>query len=70
MPASMLRTFGAVGAESGKDGSVYVGLGGETGMRSDGKGGEVDAGGLLMRGAWNSGVYGELNDVYEEGRKL
>lgn len=71
MPTSMLRTFGAVGAEgSGKDGSVYVGLGGATGLRDDGKGGEVDAGGLLMRGAWNSGLYGELDDIYEEGRKL
>ena len=39
-------------------------------MRDDGKGGEVDAGGLLMRGAWNSGLYGELDDLYEEGRKL
>lgn len=71
MPTSMLRTFGAVGAEgTGKDGSVYVGLGGETGMRDDGKGGEVDAGGLLMRGAWNSGLYGELEGVYEEGRMM
>ena len=71
MPTSMLRTFGAVGAEdTGKDGSVYVGLGGETGMRDDGKGGEVEGGGLLMRGAWNSGLYGELEKVYEEGRKL
>lgn len=70
MPASMLRTFGAVGAESGKDGSVYVGLGGDCGMRGDGTGGEVDAGGLLMRGAWNSGLYGELDAIYEEGRRL
>jgi nicotinamidase-related amidase len=70
MPASMLRTFGAVGDEGGKDGSVYVGLGGDCGKRVDGKGGSVDAGGLLMRGAWNSGLYGELDDVYEEGRKL
>ena len=71
MPTSMLRTFGAVGAEgSGKDGSVYVGLGREAGMRDDGKGGKVDAGGLLMRGAWNSGLYGELEGVYEEGKKL
>jgi nicotinamidase-related amidase len=71
MPTSMLRTFGAVGAEgSGKDGSVYVGLGGQTGMRDDGKGGKVDAGGLLMRGAWNSGLYGELEEVHEEGRLL
>jgi nicotinamidase-related amidase len=30
----------------------------------------VEAGGLLMRGAWNSGLYGELNDVYEEGKRL
>ena len=71
MPTSMLRTFGAVGAEgSGKDGSVYVGLGGKTGARDDGKGGEVEGGGLLMRGAWNSGLYGELEGVYEEGRRL
>lgn len=70
MPPSMLRTFGAVGAGSGKDGSVYVGLGGDCGMRENGKGEEVDAGGLLMRGAWNSGLYGELNDVYGEGRRL
>ena len=70
MPASMLRTFGAVGAESGKDGSVYVGLGGNCGVREDGKGRKVEAGGLLMRDAWNSGLYGELNDVYGEGKKL
>lgn len=70
MPPSMLRTFGAV-KEEGKDGGVYVGLGGECGMRELGGGkGQVDAGGLLMRGAWNSGLWGELDGVYEEGRKL
>jgi nicotinamidase-related amidase len=70
MPASMLRTFGAVGKEDGKDGSVYVGLGGDCGARDDERGGEVEAGGLLMRGAWNSGLYGPLDGVYQEGRKL
>lgn len=70
MPSSMLRTFGAVGAESGKDGSVYVGLGGSCGMRKDEGGREIDAGRLLMRDDWNSGLYGKLNDVYEEGKEL
>ena len=74
MPPAMLRTFGAVGGEkAGKDGSVYVGLGGECGVREDvfeGQGREVQAGRLLMRDQWNSGLYGPLVGVWEEGRKL
>ena len=76
MPPAMLRTFGAVGAGKigeGKDGSVYVGLGGDCGMREDvfeGEGREVQPGKLLMRDQWNSGLYGPLVGVYDEGKKL
>lgn len=69
MPSSILRTFGAVRGEGGKDGSVYVGLGEETGERGE-HGNTVDGGQLLMRETWNAGLYGPLQKIYEEGRKL
>jgi len=76
MPPAMLRAFGAgsgSGGEGGKDGDVYVGLGGETGLREDVFGGKremVEAGRLLMRDQWNSGLYGPLAQIYEEGKEL
>lgn len=76
MPPAMLRAFGAGSAGTsggGKDGDVYVGLGGETGLREDvyeGQGRSVEGGKLLMRDQWNSGLYGPLVGVYEEGKGL
>lgn len=57
--------------EGGKDARVYKGLGSWCGILHDPvKGGEVDAGRLLMRDQWNAGLYGPLDELYEEGRRL
>ena len=34
------------------------------------KGGEVDAGRLLMRDQWNSALYGPLDELCQEGKRL
>ena len=62
---------GHVTLEDGKKGRKYKGLGSECGMVDDPETGkEIDAGGLLMRDAWNSGLMTPLDKMYEEGAKL
>lgn len=62
---------GHVVLEDGTAGRKYKGLGTECGIVEDPKSGkEIDAGRLLMRGAWNSGLYPPLDKLYEEGAKL
>lgn len=62
---------GKVVVADGKDPRVYRGMGSECGILDDPvSGSKVDAGRLLMRGSWNADLYGPLNEMYEEGRKL
>lgn len=57
--------------EDGKKGRKYKGLGSECGTVEDPETGrEIDAGRLLMRDAWNSGLYPPLDSMFEEGKKL
>lgn len=57
--------------EDGKAGKKYSGLGRECGLVPDPEsGGDVDAGRLLMRGQWNSELFGPLGKMFEEGKKL
>ncbi|KAK5118362.1 hypothetical protein LTR62_002876 [Meristemomyces frigidus] len=53
------------------EGRYYKGLGSECGLvRDPATGQEIDAGRLLVRGAWNSALYPPLDKMYEEGRLL
>ncbi|KAK3067314.1 hypothetical protein LTR53_015896 [Teratosphaeriaceae sp. CCFEE 6253] len=62
---------GHVVLEDGKKGRKYKGLGSACGMVEDPETGkETDAGGLLMRDAWNSALMAPLDKLYEEGAKL
>lgn len=57
--------------EDGKAGKKYSGLGRECGVVPDPESaGNVDAGRLLVRGQWNSELFGPLGKMYEEGRTL
>ena len=57
--------------EQGKAGKFYKGLGCPCGVLPDpATGKDVDAGKLLMRDQWNSGLYTPLDKMCEEGKKL
>lgn len=57
--------------EDGKAGQKYRGLGHPCGVVPDpATGKNVDAGKMLMRGQWNSGLYPPLDEMYDEGQKL
>ena len=61
---------GHVTLEDGKK-RKYKGLGSECGVVEDPETGkEIDAGGLLMRDAWNSALMRPLDKIYEAGAKL
>lgn len=50
---------------------MHKGLGSDIGEVQDPATGEkVQAGGLLMRGSWNAGLYPPLDEMCEEGRQL
>ncbi|KAK4502764.1 hypothetical protein PRZ48_006190 [Zasmidium cellare] len=57
--------------ENGGKTDVFRGYGRDLGrVRDPGTGEEVDAGAMLVRGAWNSDLYPPLNNIYEEGTRL
>ncbi|KAK8194595.1 isochorismatase family protein [Phyllosticta capitalensis] len=61
---------GSVLLENGKDGRIYRGLGSPCGTVKLASGEEVDAGGLLMRNAWNAALYPPLDEAYRQGSRL
>lgn len=75
MPAGVKKAFGFqvvddTGREvldHGKDERIYKGLGAECGSVTLPSGETIDAGRLLMRDAWNSGLYPPLDSIYKEG---
>lgn len=80
MPPSVMRTFGSFPIESSKssfpvpselgmirvkDPSLYRGLGTDIGDVEIGQGESVQGGRILMRGSWNSSIYGPLEEDYQ-----
>lgn len=69
--AFQTKGAGAAVDKHGEESASYKGLGSPCGLVKDPKKGkEIDAGRLLMRGAWNSGLFSPLDTMYEEGAKL
>lgn len=69
-PAGKNGTHGTQGVPQDGKKEIYTGLGSECGTVEDESGKSIDAGKLLTRGAWNSGLYGPLKSIYEDGAKL
>lgn len=58
------------GGDGNQGRSISTGLGSSCGTVEDpATGKHIDAGGLLMRGAWNSGLYPPLDRIYAEGAR-
>ncbi|EMF10559.1 isochorismatase family protein [Sphaerulina musiva SO2202] len=53
-----------------KSGRKHHGIGSDMGIVKDEHGTDIEAGRVLMRGAWNSALFPPLDQVYEEGKKL
>lgn len=53
-----------------KSGRKHHGIGSDMGVVKDEHGTDIEAGRVLMRGAWNSALFPPLDQVYEEGKKL
>lgn len=53
-----------------KSGKKHHGIGSDMGIVKDEHGTNIEAGRVLMRGAWNSALFPPLDQLYEEGKKV
>ena len=75
MPPATVKAFQVLENDSAaphkkkKNPALYRGLGSDLGQIELANGTTVDAGELLMRGTWNTELYGPLADEYRHGRE-